>query len=84
MMKRFGIEKSAAYGDIAEIYEELAEQRRMSRRAEAEALLVQVDERIERLRGCDEPQTDKTRALASLWDHAPSWWAPTATRPRST
>jgi hypothetical protein len=71
MQDRFGISQAQAYNDIRELYEACAEQRKMSRVAEAAALLEKIDAEEERLRddSCGElGRAPVTRALGILWD----------------
>lgn len=68
LQARFGVSQSVAYEDVQGLFEELAANRALSRRAEAEALLIQIDEQIQRVRYCDDTESDKARALVRLWD----------------
>jgi hypothetical protein len=68
LMTEFGISQGVAYQHISDLYEELSEQRRMSRRAEAEALIEQIDEQIESVKAAEEPETVKAKALVPMWD----------------
>lgn len=71
MTQRFSISWGQAYADIRELYEEIAAQRRISRAAEAAALLEQIDAEVERLRddnGGIQGRSSVARALGQLWD----------------
>jgi hypothetical protein len=70
LMSKFGISQNQAYMDVRGLYQQLAEQRRMSRAAEAAALLEQIDEETERLRDATTEfgRAPVTTALSRLWD----------------
>lgn len=71
LMERFGVGQAQAYHDIRDVYEAVAEQRKMSRAAEAAALLEQIDAEVETLRDDDGGPLGRaavSRALGSLWD----------------
>jgi hypothetical protein len=71
MVEKYSISPAQAYDDVKLLYRELAAMRGADRKAEAEALLLQIDDEIERLRddgGGDGGRATVSRALAKLWD----------------